>query len=174
MSHLSSEEEEGLDKEEVDEISQILNSAEENLATGLADLDLNRTFIFGQCGDGNSMDLKQTLDDQPPSIHASAVANANEIKMKTANALNSLYQVKDDNEAYKLSQQQRVLVSAEKLKERKGSKCCHALDNGSMCLGTLSFTIDLKGTVAHVRWSCPNKHHGMWVSSEVIGKSRPK
>ena len=160
MSHLSSEEEEGLDKEEVDEISQILNSAEENLATGLADLDLNRTFIFGQCGDGNSMDLKQTLDDQPPSIHASAVANANEIKMKTANALNSLYQVKK--------------VSAEKLKERKGSKCCHALDNGSMCLGTLSFTIDLKGTVAHVRWSCPNKHHGMWVSSEVIGKSRPK
>lgn len=176
MSQLSSEDDEGLDKEEVDEISTTLHpldrsNAEENLASGLADLDLNRTFIFGQYDDGNLMELEQTLDDQPPSIHASAEANSNEIKMKTADALNLLYPVEADSEAYKLSQQQRVLVSAKKLKELKGSKCYHTLDNGSICLGILSFTIDLKGTVAQLRWSCPNKHNGMWVSSEVIGKS---
>ena len=99
------------------------------------------------------------------------MANPKEIKRKTADALNSLYPVKGDSEAYKLSQQQRVLVSAEKLKELKGSKCNHALGNGSVCLSILSFTINLKGTLAHVRWSCPIKHHGKWVSIEVIGKS---
>ena len=78
MSQLSSEDD-GLDKEAIDKISLTLhhpldkNSEEENLAAGLADIDSNRTFIFGQSEDGNLMDLEQTLDDQPPSIHASAV-----------------------------------------------------------------------------------------------------
>eukprot|EP00112_Aurelia_sp_Birch-Aquarium-sp1_P018809 Seg4545.2 transcript_id=Seg4545.2/GoldUCD/mRNA.D3Y31 product="hypothetical protein" protein_id=Seg4545.2/GoldUCD/D3Y31 len=162
MSQLSSEDDEGVDKEEVDEISTTLHPLDEAM----------QKKIWLVYEDGNLMELEQTLDDQPPSIHSSAEANSNEIKMKTADAPNLLYPVEADSGAYKLSQQQRALVSAKKLKEMKGCKCYYTLDNGpiineSICLVILSFTIDLKGTVAHLRWSCPNKHNGMRVSSEV-------
>ena len=70
MSQLGSEDDQELEREEVDEISITLHhpldkKSKEDLAAGLADIDLDRTFIFGQCEDGNSMDLEQTLDEQP-------------------------------------------------------------------------------------------------------------
>eukprot|EP00795_Rhopilema_esculentum_P007304 gene7304-13003_t len=143
IAQLSSEDDEGLDKEEVDEIHQTLHHSrnldieDQSLLAGLTDLDLNRTFIFKSCDKANSMDLEESLDDQVPQIQASAIANATEIKKKASDALTMLFPVDGVGEAYRLSQQQRVIVSVEKLKELKGRKCLHVLDNGSVCHGVL-------------------------------------
>ena len=117
------------------------------------------------------MDLEESLDVQIPQIQASAIANATETKKKASDALTMLFPVDGVGVAYRLSQRQRVFVSVQKLKELKGSKCLHVLDNGSVCYGVLDYALDLKGSIVQFRCCCPYKHSGLWVSSEVIGTS---
>lgn len=141
------------------------------------EFDVDRTYILegNETVLGNmSMDVDKSVEmnENEASIYAPAESNANEIKQKLMNTMESLYEIPDELESQnKLVSKQRVIVSIDKLQELKGKHCTVVTDKNVVCGKLLLFSTQTKGSVAQIYWSCENEHFGTWKSSEVVSRS---
>ena len=172
----SSDEDDGITKDQVEELSHLTETVNGDVVTDLSsamtDLDLTRKYFIEHEQHEISMELENTtLDEHAGEIYAPSEANAKEIKSKIYKEMEELYHVNVEDTDYKLANQDRFLVSLKKLRELKGSVCMEKLQNSVPCNEILKFESDTKGCTVKLRWSCKNNHYGMWVSSEVVAKS---
>ena len=172
----SSDEDDGITQDQVEELSHLTETVNGDVVTDLSsamtDLDLTRAYFIEHEQHEISMELETTtLDEHAGEIYAPSEANAKEIKSKIYKEMEELYHVNDEDADYKLANQDRFLVSLRKLQELKGSVCMEKLQNSLPCNEILKFESDTKGCKVKLRWSCKNNHYGMWVSSEVVAKS---
>ena len=168
----SSDEDDDITHDQVEELSTVNGNVVTNFTSAVTDLDLTRTYFVENEQCEISMELETTtLDEHAGKIYAPAEANAKEIKSKIYKEMEEPYHVNVDNRDYKLANQDRFLVSLQKLQELKGNFCKEKLQNNLPCYEILKFESDVRGCTVKLRWSCKNDHCRMWVSSEVIGKS---
>ena len=172
----SSDEDDDITQDQVEELSHLTETVNgdvvTNLTSAMTDLDLSRTYFIENEHGEISMDLETTaLDEYAGEICGPSEANVKEIKSKMYEEMEELFRVNVEDADYKLANQNRFLVSLKKQQDLKGNFCMEKLQNNQPCNEVLKFESDTKGCTVKLRWSCKNKHCGMWVSSEVVAKS---
>ncbi len=114
--------------------------------TAQEELSMEQPVVKEQNSDMNNADLKEVVDV----------------------GYRDLLNIGVDNDLLLLASKPRVIVSVDKLKELKGKRCL-AVYNGDACGLDVEYTASYdKGSVLLLRWSCKNKHNGIWKSSEVL------
>lgn len=94
--------------------------------------------------------------------------NAEDLKEVLHGEYLDILNIDNEIELLLLASKPRVIVSVDKLKELKGNKCL-AFHNGHVCGLDVEYNANYeKGSVLMLRWSCRNKHYGIWKSSEVL------
>ena len=74
-----------------------------------------------------------------------------------------------EGEEANIVDKERVIVSLEKLVELRGNICGQPFNNQICCEKvTFVWMKGYGGTSKTLKWSCANKHHGKWESSEII------
>lgn len=169
------EDDEGLSVNEVDAIEHELSAAANDNASPSDVSDMSTSYILFSPHDkstlGDEMDLETSVERVATKISAPAEANAREIRENLESSMMNLFKMHEFGDTNKIVDQQRLIVTVNKLQELKGSTCTVQLRCGEICKKKLDYSCETKGSVVKLRWTCHNSHLGMWTSSEIISES---
>jgi len=155
--------EHGLNQDQVEVITEILNGVNLNDDSFEVDFDVNRTFTLDANEyDTSMMDIESETSQLNPTIDATFDGNLDEIKGRLEKGFDNIFSNKNHFSAV---DNERFIISVDKLKELKGA-ICHEKTN--TCDEVLEFTSHTKGSVITLAWSCKNNHFGKWISDNIL------
>lgn len=155
----------GLNADQIEVVTDILNQINLNDDSYQIDFDVNKTLTLdvteNQC---SFMELESETSRIEPKIDSTYEGNLLEIQSRLETGFQSIF---ENRPTFETIEAQRFIISVEKLKQLHG-KFCGEMVGDSLCNETVTFEIDTKGSILTMRWSCPKKHFGNWVSDDVL------